>query len=106
MTLTSEVPVAQDAWVDGPRAWVKGRIGDGDAVLHVSGMREDEASLSGVRLGVLLEDEAIAAWATEAAERYHVSAIEALGALAAALARDGMSPVAALAEQADSLVPI
>ena len=39
-------------------------------------------------------------------ERYHVSALDALGVLAEALARDGMSRATASTERADLLVQI
>lgn len=38
------------------------------------------------RLSALLEDEEIGLWASEAADKYRVSALDALGALAQALA--------------------
>ena len=103
MTLTSEVQVPRGAWADdGHRAWADGRVGDPGAVLRAPGRGHQGASFDSARLGVLLEDAVFAEWATETAERYHVSALDALGVLAEALARDGMSRATASTERARS----
>ncbi|MGD0749372.1 MAG: hypothetical protein ABSB68_16360 [Acidimicrobiales bacterium] len=55
---------------------------------------------------MLLEDAAFAEWATETAARYRVSALDALGALAEALFRDGQSRAAGSAVSTDLLVQV
>jgi len=107
MTLISEVQVPLGAWADdGHRARANGSVGDPGAVLRAPGKGHQAASFGAARFEVLLEDAAFAEWATETAERYRVSALDALGALAEALARDGMSRATASTERADLLVHI
>jgi len=69
---------------------VHGEVVDSGARIQAaSGAGYPGPCIDSARLGVLLEDAAFAEWATETAARYRVSALDALGALAEALFRDG-----------------
>ncbi len=108
MTLTVEVPALGEPWVgDVHGAPFNGEVVDSGARIQAaSGAGYPGPCIDSARLGVLLEDAAFAEWATETAARYRVSALDALGALAEALFRDGQSRAAGSAVSTDLLVQV
>jgi len=86
MMFDSEVQTPRRTWADeGPPDSPDGRVGYPGAVLRAPRRGNQATSFDAARLGTLLEDAVFGEWATEAAQRYHVSALDALGALAEAL---------------------
>jgi hypothetical protein len=108
MTLASEVQMPQGAGVDEDRRVpVYGSTDQVSAVVAGPPSRGDSgAPVDADRLRVFLEDEVFGGWATEAAARYQVSALEAMGALAEALALDGTSRATSSTDRPDHLLLI
>ena len=108
MTLAPDMQMAPGAWLDDvPSALLNGTAGCSAAVaVDAMDRGYERPSCSGARYAELLEDAVFAEWAGGTAARYHVSPLEALGALADALARDGMSRATTSIETAGLLVHV
>ena len=103
MTLAPDMQTATAGWLaDVERA--SPSVSAGPSVPPAEGDADGGAWCRPDRYGVLLEDSVFAEWATEAGARYDVSELEALGALAEALARDGMARGTASTKSRDLLV--